>query len=146
LTRPEARKETEAIRDLIHQRLKARVATESLPSDEHLDEDAICAFVEGRLEETEASPVISHLIVCSSCRRTTAQLVRFESQFDSENDPAAAEEGPGRVRVLLERLASGLTPSIEEDAVFAYHEPAEDTEERAEAVTESKPEKPVDRN
>lgn len=145
MTRPEAKKETEAIRDLIHQRLKARVAAESPSSDAHLDEDAICAFVEGRLEDTEASPVISHLIVCSSCRQTTAQLVRFESQFDPENDLAATEESPGRVRLLLERLASSLTPSIEEDAVFAYQEPPADPARGTEAVTESQPEKPAEK-
>lgn len=137
VTRPEANKETEAIRYMIEQRLKARLANES-PSSEHLDEDAICAFIEGRLEETEASPVISHLIACTSCRQTTAQLVRLESQFDTETESTALEENPGRVPSLLERLASRLAPSFEEDAVFAYQDPSAD--QSTDVVTESKPE------
>ena len=41
---------------------------------------------------------------------------------------------------LLDRLASRLTPSFEEDAVFAYQEPSADHSK--EVVTESKPEEP----
>ena len=140
--RPEAKKETEAIRQMIHERLKARLSAESPALETHLDEDAICAFVEGRLEEAESSPVVSHLIACASCRQTTTQLIRLGSEFDAENELTVLEESPGRVRVFLERLSSSLTPSFEEDAVFAYQEPepAQDTE----SVTESKPEKSED--
>ena len=138
VTRPEARKETEAIRYLIHERLRARLATESRPLESHLDEDAICAFVEGRLAEAESSPVISHLIACASCRQTTAQLIRLGSQFDPENDSTAPDESPGRVP-FFERLASRLTPSLEEDAVFAYHEPSAEPDQDPEMIPESKP-------
>lgn len=141
MTRPAANKETKAIRYLIEQRLKARLSAES-PASEHLDEDAISAFVEGRLEEAESSPVISHLIACTSCRQTTAQLVRLESQFDTEAESAALEENPGGVPSLLERLTSRLAPSFEEDAVFAYQDPSAD--QSTEVVTESKPEKSAD--
>ena len=136
--------EAETIRYMIDQRLKARTSDESAAQpDAHIDEDAICAFVEGRLDDAEASPVISHLITCSSCRHTTALLIRFESQLETENDPTPVES-PGRVRLLLERLAAGLTPSVEEDAVFAYHDPEPD--QTAELVGEEKPEKPEDGN
>ena len=138
VTRPEARKETEAIRYMIHERLRSRLA-ESRPLENHLDEDAICAFVEGRLEEGECSPVISHLIACTSCRQTTAQLIRLGSKFDAETESAALEENPGRVRLLLDRLGSRLAPSIEEDAVFAYHDPAAEPEQGTEVNPESKP-------
>lgn len=140
MTRPEAKKETEAIRHMIHQRLKARLPAES-PSSEHLDEDAICAFVEGRLEEAESSPVISHLIACTSCRHTTAQLIRLGSQFDPETESTALEQNPERVPSLLERLASRLAPSFEEDAVFAYQDPLAEPDRGTEVATESKPEK-----
>lgn len=137
VTRPEAKRETDAIRYLIHERLRARLATESRSLENHLDEDAICAFVEGRLEEAESTPVISHLIACASCRQTTAQLIRLGSQFDPENDSTASEESPGRVP-FLERLASHLAPTFEEDAVFAYQDPAAEPAQTTE--TESKPE------
>ena len=146
MTRPEANKETETIRYMIHQRLKTRLPAEPPPPETHLDEDAICAFVEGRLEETESSPVVSHLIACTSCRHTTAQLIRLGSQFDPETEATVLEESPGRVRLLLERLSSRLTPSFEEDAVFAYQDPLAKTDHGTEKVTDSKPEKPDDGN
>jgi len=139
VTRPEAKKETEAIRYMIHERLRARLAAESRPLESHLDEDAISAFVEGRLAEAESSPVISHLIACASCRQTTAQLIRLGSRFDPENDSTAPDDSPGRVPALLDRLASRLAPSFEEDAVFAYHDPAAEPDQGTEAITESKP-------
>ncbi len=140
LTEQEGGTETEIIRYMIDQRLKARTLEEpAAPFEAHVDEDTICAFIEGRLEEAEATPVISHLINCSSCRHTTALLIRFESQFETENDPTPVED-PGRVRLLLERLAAGFTPSVEEDAVFAYQDP--DADQTAESVGDEKPEKP----
>ena len=133
VTRQEANKETAAIRYMIEQRLKTRTADESssAPPTAHLDEDAICAFVEARLDEAESLPIISHLVACASCRQTTAQLIRLESQFDAENVDATLDDGPGRVRQLLERLAAGLTPSFEEDVVFGYQSPADEPEQEA---------------
>jgi hypothetical protein len=145
MTEQEGGTETETIRYMIDQRLKTRTADESAgPSDAHIDEDSICAFVEGRLEEAEASPVISHLIVCASCRHTTALLIRFESQLEPEHDPMPIES-PGRVRLLLERLAAGLTPSVQEDAVFAYQNPEPELDENAELI-EKNPKKPEEGN
>jgi putative zinc finger protein len=130
---------TDTIRQMIDRRLKTRTADESAaaPTAGHMDEDAIGAFVEGRLEEAEAAPVISHLIGCASCRHATALLIRFESQFESENGPTPIES-PGRVHLLLERLAAGITPSLEEDAVFAYQNPEPEPDENAE-LTERNP-------
>src|SRR5258708_30644789 len=133
LTSEKAKKETETIRYLIHQRLKTRAESLPGPLEAHLDEDAICAFVEGRLEEAESAPVITHLVACAPCRHTTAQLIRLESQFDLESDPTPVED-PGPVRSLLEHLASRITPSFEEDAVFAYQDP--ELDQNAELVGE----------
>jgi hypothetical protein len=108
---------------MIHHRLKTYAEVEAL--DAHPDEDTICAFVEGRLEEAGSSQMVSHLIACGSCRHTTAQLTRLDSQINAENDSPLREEGPGRVRLLLEGLASRLIPSSEEDVVFAYQNPSE---------------------
>jgi len=115
VTRQGAKKETEVISFMIHQRLKARTPAESVQFGAHLDEDEISAFVEGRLEETESSPVISHLIACTSCRRTTAQLVRLESEFSPENDSTATDEGPGRLRTFLDRAAERVNQSLGEE-------------------------------
>jgi hypothetical protein len=145
LTGEKAKKETETIRYLIEQRLKTRVPAESLPGplDAHLDEDAICAFVEGRLEETESAPVVSHLVACAPCRHTTAQLIRLESQFDSESESTPLDS-PGPVRSLLDYLAARVAPSFEEDTVFAYQNPEPD--QNAEVVGEETPQKPNDGN
>lgn len=114
----------EAIRDLIEYRLKAlsQVETAILP-EAHLDEDTISAFVEGRLRENESGPIVSHLIACRFCRRTSAQLIRLESDIEPENERATADEGPGRVQALLESLGAQV-PSSEENVVFAYQNPA----------------------
>lgn len=141
----EQKTETEAIRQLIDRRLKTRAPAESMlaPFEAHLDEDTTSAFVEGRLEEAESAPVISHLVACAFCRHTTARLIRLESQFDSLDD-APVEEGPGRVRLFLEGLAARITPSFEEDAVFAYQNPEGDPRENAEQPAEETSEKPED--
>ena len=108
---------------MIHHRLKTYA--EVLTLDAHPDEDTLCAFVEGRLEEPGSSQMVSHLIACGSCRHTTAQLTRLDSQISAENDSPLQDEGLGRVRLLLEGLASRVIPSSEEDVVFAYQNPSE---------------------
>jgi len=108
---------------MIHHRLKTYTEVEAL--DAHPDEDTVCAFVEGRLEEAGSSQMVSHLIACGSCRHTTAQLTRLDSQINAENDSPLQDEGPGRVRLLLEGLASRVIPSSQEDVVFAYQNPSE---------------------
>lgn len=131
VTQPKEKRETELIRSLIEQRLKTRLADESSTvSTAHLDEDAICAFVEARLDEAESLPIISHLVACESCRQTTARLIRLESRFDEDSVGASVSEGSGRVRQLLERLAADLTPSFEEE-VFGYESPPEELELKA---------------
>jgi anti-sigma factor RsiW len=98
----------------------------------HLDEDALSAFVEGRLSDAESSPLISHLISCNTCRRFTAELVRLDSEIgfaEAPAPPSVAE--PGRIRSLLDRLASRVLP--DSDEVFAYHAPADDFEPKTEA-------------
>jgi hypothetical protein len=108
---------------MIHHRLKTYAEVQTL--DAHPDEDTVCAFVEGRLEEPGSSQMVSHLIACGSCRHTTAQLTRLDSQISAESDSLRQDEGLGRVRLLLEGLASRVIPSSEEDVVFAYQNPSE---------------------
>jgi len=107
---------------MIHHRLKAYTEVEAL--DAHPDEDTVSAFIEGRLEESGSSQMVSHLITCGSCRHTTAQLSRLDSQIKAEYD-SLKDEGLCRVRLLLEGLASRVMPSSEEDVVFAYQNPSE---------------------
>lgn len=123
---------------MIQQHLQTRaLATPPILTDVHLDEDALNAFVEGRLSQHESAPIIKHLVACAYCRQATSQLVRLETETviaSSQTPLASAEEEPGRIRRLLEDLASRVLPSSEEDAVFAYHAPAEDFKPRDEAT------------
>jgi hypothetical protein len=100
----------------------------------HLDEDALSVFVEGRLGDAEAAPIIKHLVDCGSCRRITAQLIRLDGAL-AEAAPEIPGTGvePGRIRRLLGELASRVFPSAGGDAVFAYRAPADDFEKKDEA-------------
>lgn len=117
---------------MIHQRLRTNTAVEMV--GDHPDEDTICAFIEGRLEEGASSEMVSHLIVCGSCRRTTAQATRLDSQVPLEYDAPLEDESPGRLRSMLEGLAARVLPESEEDVVFAYQNPPDqETEEDSES-------------
>ncbi len=123
MKRESTKKEMAAIRYMIHHRLKTYTEVGTL--DAHPDEDTVSAFLEGQLDEAGSSQMVSHLITCGSCRHTTAQLTRLDSQINTENDSPLKDEGLGRVRLLLEGLASRVVPSSEEDVVFAYQNPSE---------------------
>jgi hypothetical protein len=56
-----------------------RVRTNTIESQgQHLDDDLLSAFVEGRLGDAESKPVTTHLVDCGFCRNVTAELVRLE--------------------------------------------------------------------
>lgn len=135
---------------MIHQHLQRRaMVAPPVVSNVHLDEDALSAFVEGRLTETEAAPVIQHLVGCGFCRRITAQLIRLESEIGpaEESVSDAVQEESGRVRRFLDDVSSRVFPQSEGDAVFAYHAPAEDFKSKTDAETgEPTDEKGADEN
>lgn len=119
------------MREIVAQRLKSVAASElsNLPAGQHVDEDLIAAFVEGRLTDTECKPVLSHLAACGLCRRTSAQFVQLENQIDAEIVTPADEE-PGRLEALLSRLRSAV-PSAHDEVVFAYENPQVDEHEKS---------------
>ncbi|MEJ7618182.1 MAG: hypothetical protein WKF30_14735 [Pyrinomonadaceae bacterium] len=127
--------ERQRFESLLHHHLQRRAAlAPPLSAGDHLDEDALAAFTEGRLSKTESTPVVSHLIDCSFCRHTTAHLFRlaaelgeFEHESEALRQPQPQESG--RVRQLLESLAARVLPASDESAVFAYQVRAEETEE-----------------
>jgi len=124
---------------MIHQHLQGRaMTTPHVLVDVHLDEDALNAFVEGRLSDRESAPVIKHLVACGYCRHATSQLVRLQAETDHAGlqTPDLAPEEPGLIRRLLEDLAARVMPSSDE--VFAYHAPAEDFQHRDEASADKK--------
>jgi hypothetical protein len=137
------------MRRMIHQHLQHRaLVAPPVLAAAHLDEDALSAFIEGRLSETESAPVVSHLVACGFCRRITAQLVRLESEVGpGEIQRPAVSEEPGHILQRLKELVKRALPSSDEEAVFAYHDPAEDFKRKDEtdsaqeqAEEEGKPE------
>ena len=136
MPRPKSNKESDRLRRLVHQHLQRRPASlaPASPLGMHLDEDALSAFIEGRLGKLESAPLVRHLVGCGSCRQITAQLIRLDTELsgvETETSPPAEE--PGRIRRLLADLASRVLPSTEGDAVFAYHAPADDFEKKDKA-------------
>lgn len=129
----------EAIRNLIHQRLKSCPPAETLAiaSGEHLDEDAIAAFVESRVSENESSAIVSHLIACAPCRAASARLIRLESLAIEGDEVTIPEQSPSRLRQFLADLAAQVVPSSGEDAVFAYQNP--DPDQNADDPAKEKP-------
>src|SRR5256714_14477444 len=134
MPRQKTDKRASALRDLIHARLAARasIATARGLEVSHLDEDQLTAFVEGRLSEAESAPLIAHMVSCAACRRVTAELVHLQLALgrEGETELTIEQEEPGRIRRLLEELASRVVHTHEE--VMAYHAPAEDLEEEEE--------------
>jgi hypothetical protein len=138
MPRPKSNKESDRVRRMVHQHLAGRgslASTARAAAGAHLDEDALSVFVEGRLSEREAAPLIRHLVACASCRHITTQLIRLDTELAAADAPAHAppEEEPGRIRRLLADLAARVLPASEGDVVFAYHAPADDFEQKDEA-------------
>lgn len=134
MPRPKSNKESDRLRRIVHGHLHRASFAPTSTVGAHLDEDALSAFVEGRLSETESAPLIKHLVSCTSCRHITAQLIRLDTELSSHETPLPVPtEEPGRIRRLLSDLAARVLPSTEDDAVFAYHAPADDFEKKDEA-------------
>lgn len=139
MPRPKSNRETEGIRRMVHLHLRRRAKTApSIAPDQHLDDDLLSSFTEGRLNENESAPVVKHLIACSFCRHITAQLIRLDSEVgESKVTIPVTPEDPGRIRRMLEDLGSRVFAPSDDEAVFAYHAPAEDFEkERSKNVDE----------
>ena len=143
MSRTGTEREMEVVRAMVHCRLTflAGAKAESITAPAHLDEDAMAAFVEGKLSENETRSIIIHLTSCGSCRDFTARLIRLESTFTADEESTMVEETPSRLRRFLEGLASQVIPPSGEDAVFAYQNPDENVEKPAETT----PDKPKDK-
>jgi hypothetical protein len=140
MPRPKTNKESDRLRRIVHGHLRRASLLPTAMVGGHLDEDALSAFVEGRLSETESAPFIKHLVSCTSCRHITAQLVRLDTELSARETPLpVSTEEPGRIRRLLADLAARVLPSTEDNAVFAYHAPADDFEKKDEAKNEEQP-------
>lgn len=98
----------------------------SLSRDEsfakHLDEDSLAAFVEGRLTKRNDSPIISHLVQCSPCRRSTFELLQLAEQLDEKLEVVA--NAPVESNMFHEFWSNLKTKVFNsgDNAVFAHQE------------------------
>ncbi len=122
-----SRDELNQITMLVDSYLRHPGSVDQMEAGQHLDEDALNAFVEGALSEAESEPLIRHLVECGICRRFTGELVRLAIELgEIDENQRVTESAPSNIRQFLSDLASRIGLAAEDDTVFAYHAPAED--------------------
>ena len=122
----ELSEEVERLRYMMQQHLQSRALTAPpVITGLHLDEDMLAVFVEGRLSEGEGRPIVTHLVACSACRDSTAQLIRLADEVELDTAWTAMEPiaEPGVFRRFFAELRERVVSiGYESDSVFAYHE------------------------
>jgi hypothetical protein len=105
---------------------------------QHLDEDALTAFVEGNLTSREADPMVAHMSDCSFCRHKTAELVRLDLAFAEMDEAPVADlySEPSRVSEIVSGILSRLF-GTGESAVFAHEEKKDEESESPKPDDES---------
>jgi hypothetical protein len=113
-----------------------RVRTNAIESQgQHLDDDSLSAFVEGRLSDAESKPVTTHLIDCGFCRNVTAELVRLEFAFAGDT-AVVTTESPTKVSEVMNGFFARLFGSSIGE-VFAHQE-SDDDEKKNDSESEEK--------
>ena len=117
------------IQGILDRYLRLKTSSNSFSEKNHLDEDSVAAFVEGNLQESEAQPVVKHLVDCSYCRHVTSELVRLDFALaDESTTQVVVENGkPSKVSEVLSGLLARMFGTTD-GAVFAHQEKEEDTE------------------
>lgn len=125
------------IQGLVDRFLKVRT-TKTSEENWHLDEDMLSAFVEGTLNQREATPIVSHLVDCSFCRNITSELVRFDMAFAGEEVHAVEAETaqPSKISEVLNGLLARIFGSS--DATVFAHQEDETKDEAKDENKESK--------
>lgn len=107
-------------------------------NENHLDDDSLTAFIEGKISEREMPSMIKHLIDCSFCLHVTSELAKLNTALaEDEFTVAVPTKEPTKVADVLSGLLSRIF-GANDGAVFAHQE--DEKEENKESV-ESKKEK-----
>lgn len=117
------------IQGLLDRFLKVRSANNNFRENEnHLDEDSLNAFVEGKINEREAPAIVSHLVDCSFCLHVTGELARLSDAFaeDEVIIPNTVKE-PTKVSEVLSGLLSRIF-GTNDGAVFAHQQEEKEEE------------------
>jgi hypothetical protein len=120
------------IQGLVDRFLNFRSANNNFNGN-HLDEDSLTAFVEGKLSERESPSIIKHLVDCSFCLHVTGELAKMNAVFaDDEVAVAIPTAQPTRISEVLNNLLSRIFGTPDPGAVFAHEEKEETEEEKSE--------------
>ena len=119
------------IQGLLDRFLKVRTANDSFrDNNQHLDEDSLTAFVEGRINERESPSLIKHLIDCSFCLHVTGELAKLNDAFaEDEVIVSTAAKEPTKVSEVLSGLLSRIF-GTSDGAVFAHQQDDEKEENK----------------
>lgn len=125
------------IQGLLDSYLRTSAANKELsPDTNHLDEDSLTAFVEGNLDEIEATPIVSHLAECTFCRHVSAELIKLDAAFADEVETnVVISEDPASVGSVLSGILSRIF-GTNDAAVFAHNEEEETEEEETKSEEE----------
>lgn len=96
----------------------------------HIDEDSLTAFIEGRLSEREMPLMLKHLVDCAFCLHVTSELVKLNAALtEDEAIMTTPVKEPTKVSDVLSGLVSRIFGS-NDAAVFAHQEKEEEKEEK----------------
>ncbi len=120
------------IQGLLDRYLRVRSANNNNFNDNHLDEDSITAFVEGKISERESPTIVQHLTDCSFCLNVTGELAKLNAVFAMDDIVVA---NPTKEPMKISEVLGGIMTRIfgtNDGAVFAHEEKKEDEEETTE--------------
>lgn len=106
--------------------------------DNHLDEDSLTAFVEGKISEREMPFIVKHLVDCSFCLHVTSELAKLSAAF-SEEEYTISEpvKEPTKVADVLSGLLSRIFGTTD-GAVFAHQEQEKEEDKKEEKEDQEK--------
>lgn len=97
--------------------------------ENHLDEDSLTAFVEGRVNEREMPFMIKHLVDCSFCLHITSELAKLSTVFtEDEFVITTPTKEPTKVADVLSGLLSRIF-GANDGTVFAHQEQEKEEKE-----------------
>lgn len=109
------------IQGVVDRYLRFRTA-KNKTNDNHLDEDSLTAFVEGRISESESASLVKHLIDCTFCLNVTGELAKMNAAFaETEVSVALPTKEPVRVSEILGGILTRIF-GTNDGAVFAHEE------------------------
>ncbi|MBX7173148.1 MAG: hypothetical protein K1X72_19420 [Pyrinomonadaceae bacterium] len=118
------------IQGLLDRFLRVRSANSNF-NNNHLDEDSLAAFVEGKINEKESPNIIQHLVDCSFCLHVTGELAKLHMAFEADEVVVA---NPSKEPMKFSEVLSGIMSKIfgtNDAAVFAHEEKEEETEKES---------------